>query len=180
MRREFLKKLQARPELESLVVLEAADAAAFDFGRTMQAAMMSGTFDHLLDDDARLRALTNIARHLDVNGTFVFDVFLGLMGDSELRPAGEVSTGGVVYRRMVGRSVVAADKVEVMLVFEKLRSGKVIERIEEHSVAAITDRALVCSLLRAAGFKLAGEFGGYNRSQFQIGGELLIVEAVKE
>jgi len=63
----------------------------------------------------------------------VFDVFLGLMGDSPLTPAGRVQRAGVDYRRLVGRRPLPDQKVEVRLLIEVYQRGVLVDQIEEGS-----------------------------------------------
>jgi SAM-dependent methyltransferase len=179
MRHEFEKKLAGHPELRAAVTLVDADAAGFSLARSFGAAFMSGSFDHLLSDDERVGALSNVARHLVPGANLVFDVFLGCMGNSPLKPAGEISVGDRVYRRFVGRKPLPRKCLEVKLVFEIHRGGQVVGRIEEHSLAGITDREAVHDLLRKAGFAVTREFGDFDFGQFQDGSDLLVVEATR-
>ena len=179
MRREFESKLAADPGIGASITLVNADAVGFRLGRSFQAAFMSGSFDHLLSDEERLGALCNVAGHLAGGGKLVFDVFLGCMGSSPLKPAGEVRVGERLYRRFVGRKELPRKRLEVNLVFETISGGQLVERIEERSLAGITDREAVHSLLGDAGFEVAREFGGFDFSRFRDDDGLLIIEALR-
>jgi SAM-dependent methyltransferase len=178
MRREFKKKLALRLDLLGNIHLLANDAASFDFGRTFPAAFLSGSFDHFLDDAERISSLKNINKHLNPGGKLVFDVWLGLMKDTPLSPAGIVKKESKEYRRFVGGKV-RGKEIETILIFETYEAGKVIDRIEEHSMAGITDRKTVHTLLRKTGFKVKREFSDFDSTAFKEGDSLLIVEAVK-
>lgn len=180
MRREFQKKLSNRPDISKNIELVPIDAMSFDLNHTFQAAFLFGTFDHFLDDGERLASLQNIAKHLKPNGKLIFDVFLGLMRDSPLSPAGKVVIGDIEYRRFVGDRILPDEKMEVLLVFETYKSGKLIERIEERSVAGIITRQKLQNLLKKTGFEVKNEFGNYDFSKFKDGDTLLIIEAVKK
>jgi SAM-dependent methyltransferase len=177
MRREFAKKLEGHPELTSRIRILKGDAATFRFNRVFPAAFMSGSFDHLLDDDERSKALANTANHLVAGGKLVFDVFVGLMADGPLVPAGEIGVGDKLYRRSIARKVLPRDRIEVTLVFETYAAGRLIERIEETSLAGMVDRSGVNRLLGEAGFRVDKEFRGYDKSPYRQGDEILIVEA---
>jgi len=180
MRREFVRKLSQRPDLlENIKIIE-GDAMSFNLGRTFPAAFLSGSFDHLLNNDERLSSLANIAKHLNPNGKLVFDVLLGLMKDRPLSPAGRVKKDNIEYRRFVGGKLLPDEKEETLLLFEIYESGKLIERIEERSLVAIIDREKLHHLLRETGFKVEHEFSNYAFTDFQEGDPLLIVEAVKK
>ena len=179
MRREFKRKLVRWPELSGQITIVAGDACTFQFGRTFPVALMSGSFDHLVDDSQRMRALTNIGRHLDPGGVLVFDVFLGLMHDAPPSPAGEVVLGDREIRRYVGGRVLPGDQKEVMLIFEIWQGGKLVECIEEHGLVGITSRAGVRRVLEHSGFQVGHEWSDYQFTPYQEDESLLVVEAIK-
>jgi SAM-dependent methyltransferase len=184
MRRQFEGKLALRPDLAGRIELYAGDARSFKLGRTFPAAMLSGTFDHFLDDEERVASLANVADHLSPDGVLVFDVFLGLMRDAPLAPAGEVTVGRRVIRRSVGTRRFD-DRMEVTLVYEVSdpsdENGQryLAERIEERGWVGITTREGVRRALDGAGLELRQESGGYDRAPYQAGDSLLIIEALK-
>jgi SAM-dependent methyltransferase len=179
MRQEFEKKLAQRPTIWNDIRLVAGDARSFDVGRIFPAAFLSGCFDHFLDDEERLAVLANIARHLSADGVLVFDVFLGMMRDTPLSPAGQVQAVGREIRRFVGGRVVPGKKKEVVLVFEFYQGGKLVERIEERGLVGLTSREEIHRILAEAGFDAKREWSGYDFTPYQEGGALLIVEAWK-
>ena len=180
MRQEFETKLAQQPDLSARIHLLPGEASSFSLGRTSPVAFLSGSFDHFLDDEERVSSLINIARHLDRKGTLVFDVFLGLMGDSPLSPAGRVKAGTREYRRFVGGKVLPGHKKETQLVFETYEDGELIERIEEISLVGITSRPGIHRVLAESGFAVREEWGDYDFTPYQEGDSLLIVEAVKK
>jgi SAM-dependent methyltransferase len=179
MRSEFLRKLGTRSDLAANITLVAADARSFALSRPFPAAFLSGTFDHFLDGQERLSSLLNIARHLQPNGKLVFDVFLGLMKDTPLSPAGRVEQGDREYRRFVGGSLLPNRTRETILVFETYEAGALVERVEERSLVGVVERQDVHHLLREAGFAVTREFSNYDFTAFQEGDSLLIIEAIK-
>jgi SAM-dependent methyltransferase len=178
MRDQFRKKVDRRPDLRDRITLVPGDAASFRLERTFRAAFLSGTFDHFLDRAERLASLQNIARHLEPGGTLVFDVFLGLMDNCPLTPAGRVQRADREYRRLVGRRALPGGQVQVRLVFEVYENGELAEQIEEHSVAGIVDREQVHDLLSQACFSVRREFSSYDFTPYRAGDDLLIVDAV--
>jgi SAM-dependent methyltransferase len=179
MRGEFRKKLSQRPDLTDRITLISADARTFIIDHMFTAAFLSGCFDHFLDDDERVESLKNIGRHLLPNGILVFDVFLGLIEDQPLKPAGVASLHDQEVRRYVGGHVLPDNKKRVELVFEVYHGGKLIERIEEEGLVGITSREGIHRVLHAAGFEIKKEWGSYDFTSYQNGDSLLLVEAVK-
>jgi SAM-dependent methyltransferase len=176
MRREFQHKLSQHPHLQDRVTLLAGDAQSFNVGRQFPAAFLSGSFDHFLDDDERRIALINIGRHLTTHGVLVFDIFLSLMKETPLSPAGIVRNGEREYRRFMASRSLPGDMQETKLVFETYHRGKLIERVEDCGLVGVIDRARVHLLLEETGFVVRAEFGDYQFSAFQ-DGELMIIEA---
>lgn len=179
MRREFEKKLVQRPDLAHKIEIAPDDAAHFDFHRSFRAAFLSGSFDHLLDDEERLRSLSKIGRHLTPGGRLIFDVSLEPMVDCPLCPAGAVSRGNKEYRRFVGGRVLPDGKKEVILLFETWTSGTLVKEVEERSVIGVIKKKEVHHLLKEAGFKVEREFSDYDFTVFRNGDSLLIVDASK-
>lgn len=110
MRRVFKKKLAQQPEAAANIELLPGEASSFALERTFPAAFLSGCLDHFLDDEERISSLQNIGRHLDEGGKLIFDLFLGLMQDSPLSPAGSVRVGNREYRRFVGGKILPSKK----------------------------------------------------------------------
>lgn len=179
MRREFRKKFSQRPELATNILMIPEDAKSFKINRNFPAAFLSGCFDHFINDDERIASLTNIRHHLMPNGILVFDVFLGLMNDSPLSPAGKVKVGNREYHRFVSGKRLHENKMETILVFEEYENDKLVERIEEQSLVGITDRKALHRILESTGFTVRHEWSDYNFTPFREGDTLLIIEAIK-
>ena len=177
MRRVFQQKLAQYPHLQDKITLLAGDAQSFNAGRPFPAAFLSGSFDHFLDGDERRESLINIGRHLVSHGVLVFDVFLGLMKDTPLSPAGIIQHGEREYRRFTSSRSLPGEMQETRLVFETYHHGRLTERVEDRGLVGITDRTRVHSLLRETGFVVKAEFGDYQCAEFHDGDRLLIVEA---
>jgi SAM-dependent methyltransferase len=180
MRREFEAKVNREPDLSTFIHLVAGKASSFSLSRTFALAFLSGSFDHFLDDEERISSLANIARHLDAKGTLVFDVFLGLMVNSLLSPAGSVRVGTKEYQRLVGGKVLPGKKKETQLVFEACEDGELVERIEETSVVGITNKDGIHRVLAESGFVVKREWSDYDFTPYREGHALLVVEAVKD
>jgi SAM-dependent methyltransferase len=177
MRNVFMQKLKALAHLSNRITVLGGDAWSFALNRRFPAALLSGTFDHFLSDQEREASLLNIRRYLQKDGILVFDVFLGLMKNSKLKPAGEACRGKSVYRRFVGSKVLQNGTIDTLLRFEIYESGKLVDTIEEHSFAGIVDRQTVHSLLDRTGFSLRKEYGDYDATSYRTGDALLIIEA---
>ena len=101
------------------------------------------------------------------------------MKDTSLSPAGVVKMGNKEFHRLVGGKILPDKKKVTILVFEEYEHGKLINRIEEHSIVGLIDRQKLHSLLGETGFNVKKEFSNYNFTEYNGGDELLIVEAIK-
>ncbi|MGD2158815.1 MAG: class I SAM-dependent methyltransferase [Anaerolineales bacterium] len=180
MRAEFERKLTARPDLLDKIRLIPADAASFEIDILFPMAFLSGCFDHFVNQEQRRASLENIHRHLTPGGVLVFDVFLGLMDDRPLSPAGEVKMGNKMIRRSVAGQTISPRRQRVELVYEVYEDGEILERVEEYGLVGITDRQSVHQILKATGFEIRREWGGYDFKAYREGDPLLIVEAIKK
>jgi SAM-dependent methyltransferase len=180
MRRVFEKKLATQPELVNRIQLVAGNAASFSIDRSFPLALLSRCFDHFLDDRERRASLLNIGSHLTPGGILLFDVFLGLMGNRQLSPAGKVRLGNRMIHRMVGAETISAVSQCAKLVYEIYEGETVSERIEESGLVGVIDRQDIHRVLRESGFEIKQEWGGYDFSTYKEENSLLIVEAVKK
>ncbi len=175
----FERKIDKEPGLRDFIHFIKADAATFRFDRQFPLAIMSGCFDHLVREKERRDALHNLGEHLWSGGAFVFDVFLGLMGDRPLSPAGVQRLGEKEIRRFVGSEKVAPGKQVTKLTFEVYEKGKLIENVEERSCVGVVSRQEIHSLLAETGFNIQREWGDYDFMDYEPDSPLLIVESVK-
>lgn len=179
MRREFKKKLEHRRKLLSNIEIHDGEAESFGLGQTYPAAIMSGCFDHLLDDRQRLGALKNVGRHLKSKGKLIFDLYRGLTGDRPLKAAGKATIGTLEYNRFVGAKLIPGNILEIRLVYETYSYGQMVSRIEEKSLVGIIQREKLHHLLAVSGFEIVNEFGDYDLSPYKDGDDMLIIEALK-
>ncbi len=179
MRKEFEKKLSARADLTENIRLVVGDAASFDLDRTFPAAILSGSFDHFMNENERLASLRNIAKHLKPGGKLIFDVGIGYMDDSPLKLSGQVKVGDKEYRRFLSRKRLPDDTLDWLLIYEVHQSGKLIERIEQHSSAGIVSGVDLHRLLKVTGFEVRREFGDYDFKSFEEEDKTLVIEAVR-
>jgi SAM-dependent methyltransferase len=179
MRDEFLKKIVNDPKLINQIKIISGTAANFRLYEKYPAAILSGCFDHFLTDKERISSLVNINSHLQIDGKIILDVFIGLMKDSPLSPAGVVSSGeDLEYHRFVSTEV-QSKIMKVSLIYKAYRKGKLIQTIKEVSYVGIVTRIQVHELLNQTGFKIINEFSSYDFSSFEDNYPLLIIEAEK-
>ncbi len=179
MRGVLLSKIESEPDLRDRIEIVPATASSFRIERTFPVAILSGCFDHFLDDAERTSSLSNIAHHLKEGGKLIMDVYFALKGGSGLHPAGDFTIGGKRYRRFVEGREIGNDMLSVHLIFEIYGEGKLLERIEEESLVGRCTRASIHRLLEKTGFEVTGEFGDYERTPYKDGDTFLVIEATK-
>ncbi|MFP4460462.1 MAG: class I SAM-dependent methyltransferase [Candidatus Zixiibacteriota bacterium] len=175
----FEKKI-SKIDIGGKIVLHKAFASTFKIHQKFKIAFMSGCFDHFLTDTERIDSLINIRKHLEDDGRLVFDVFIGLMEESELVPAGEIQIDNRVYKRFVGGKIVDNHIKETKLTYEIFEDGKKIDTIEEISPVGITSRERIHKLLKIANYEICNEYSDFDFTTFKYGDDLLIIEAMKK
>lgn len=177
---EFKRKLSLKEHLEDKIFLINEDAFSFNLSKTFSVSILSGTFDHFINDMERRKALENINKHLKTEGLLIFDVFIGLMIDSPLHPAGTAVEGNIEYRRYIESKILPEDILEVLLVYEIYEYGELTGYIEQKSSSGIITRKRVHQVLKSTGFKVQNEYSDYDFSPYGGEEELLIIESVKK
>ena len=177
----FKRKLEKLHELKSKLKIIEADATNFRIDKEFNYAYMSGVFDHFLTKEQRLEALRNIRNHLARDGILVFDVFIGLMKSSSLKLAGEYKEDDITYQRFV-KSKIKDNLVEVTLVYEVKKQGKIVNKIEEKSYVGIISKEEVFHLIQESNFVISNVFSDYDFSLYDNKEKenLLILEVKKE
>lgn len=179
MRVQLEQKLAQQPALLERIQIVPSDASSFKLTHTYPLAMLSGSFRHFLTDEERLSALQNIAAHLKPGGSLVFDISLGMMQDQPLSSAGVVELEDGEVRRRLATKLLPEGTLQVTLVFETYRDGKMVERIVQGSVQGIVNRQQVHRLLEEAGFAVVEEYADYDFRPYEEGDPLLMIEARK-
>ncbi|MFX0122100.1 MAG: class I SAM-dependent methyltransferase [Candidatus Hodarchaeota archaeon] len=178
MRNEFLKKLRNRPELSDKITLIDGEVQTFKMTDMFPAAFLSGSFDHIPTSD-KIVSFENINRHLKLGGKLIFDIYIGGMKDSPLLLTDSVKKGDYEYKRFIGTKILPDNIIDVLLVYETYKQGKLIQKIEQRSSAFITTRTEVHLLLKETGFLIQKEYSDYYFSPFKEGDSLLVIEATK-
>ena len=179
MLNQLISKLDEKPELSRLSVLVRADAGTFKFKRKFKFAFMSGVFDHFLSDEEREKTLSNIYDHLEDNGLLVFDVFVGLMRNSPLKPAGIHKIDSKEIQRFVSSKIMEDKTIKVTLIFKIYEDNKLMEEIEQISYATVIDKKKVMTEVEKAGFQILNLYGNYDFTPFKNDSEILIIEVKK-
>ena len=104
---------------------------------------------------------------------------LGVMTPSGSKPSDEVSRGRYVYRRSVASRLLPDGLLEILLVYETDLDGRLVERVEERSLAGVITRKHVHTLLHDTGYSIRREFSDYDKTAYHEGDSILIVDAQK-
>ncbi|MFX1249168.1 MAG: class I SAM-dependent methyltransferase, partial [Promethearchaeota archaeon] len=179
MRNEFSLKLNHQPNFVDNIILIAADAESFKLTEVFPAAFLSGSFDHI-PINKRIISLQNINHHLKLGGKLIFDIYIAGMKNSPLSLIDTVKKEDFEYKRFIKTKVLPSEILDVLLVYETYKRGKLVEKITQHSTAYAITRTKVHQLLRETGFVVHKEYSDYQFSPFKKGDSLLIIEAIKK
>jgi hypothetical protein len=180
MRKQFYIKLENKPSIADKITILNADAKSFKLDEKFPVAILSGSFDHLLDDAERTKSLMNIHQHLKRNGRVIFDVFIESMKDKPLSLVDKIKKKKIKYHRYIGTKILPNNQISVLLVYKTYKAGLLVESIKQRSLAAVITREKIIQLLDKTKFALANEYGDYSFSPFNEGDSLLIIEAKKK
>lgn len=178
MRREFLKKMENRPEIVKNITLITGDAQTFKLTEFFEAAFLSGSFDHIPKNE-RILSFQNINHHLKPEGKLIFDIYIEGMKDSPLSLIDTVKKGDYEHKRFIGTRILPNNTIDVLLIYETFKQGKLIEKIKQQSLAFATTRTEVHHLLEETGFSIQNEYRDFYFSPFREGDSLLVIEAIK-
>ncbi len=171
--RQFTRKLVQQPSIKDKITLVAGKADSFCIDRKVPVSYLTGTFDHFLTDQERMAVLRNIGQHLKPDGKIIFGIYLELLKESPLAPAGAYKIEGKIYRRFVDSRLLPDRKKEVFLVYEIFKDGKLIEKIEERSLVGLISRKRLLHILNKGGFDVKQEFSNYDLSNLKYGLKIL-------
>ena len=177
MRREFERKLTELPEIANRIQIVPGEAADFVVDQRFTFALLSGCFDHFINDQERRDALENIGSHLTPGGILVFDVFLGLMENKSLSPSGETHMEDLLIKRYVNSDMVSADVQQVKLIYEIYEGDNLSERIEEIGQVGVFHREDVHHILEQTGFSVRHEWSDFGFTPYHEGDPFLVIEA---
>jgi SAM-dependent methyltransferase len=175
MLKYFYKKLETKTHLTNKINIIHSDASSFRLNRKFKYIFMSGVFDHLINDNERIKVLKNIRNHLASKGLFVFDLFVGLMKNSPLKPAGTVVDRDIQYKRYIGSKILKDGRIEVSLRYEIIKENIITDFVEEISSASIINVNYLIDLLESCKFTIKNVYSSYDRIAYEEGDDLLII-----
>ncbi|MHA1983640.1 MAG: class I SAM-dependent methyltransferase [Candidatus Hodarchaeales archaeon] len=171
----FKKKIAKQKDLQSRIRIVKGRAETFDLKKKYPLIILSGSFDHLLTSQDRILALKNLYKHLEVNGLLIFDVYLGLMKDSELKPAGEVTNKDQIIKRFIESQLIENKKMKVTLYYKIYVNDKIIEEHFVKSYVGITNKDEIIKHLKIIGFTIKNTYSSFEFEPFDSDSNLLIL-----
>ncbi|MBN1786241.1 MAG: class I SAM-dependent methyltransferase [Candidatus Methanofastidiosa archaeon] len=177
MHRVLEMKVGINEELMRRVHFIPADAESFKIGRKFPYVFMSGSFEHIMEGDAK-RAMHNIASHMEGGAKLLFDAFLGAMRPSSLKMTDKVVDGNYEFRRYIQRRI-DGDKVMLKLIYETYLNGELTKSSIQYSQSRAFGLQEVKEVISDAGLSLLAMYSSYDMKPFRGKEPLLIVEASK-
>jgi ubiquinone/menaquinone biosynthesis C-methylase UbiE len=165
------KKLQKLPRAISRhVTLIEGDMEHFSLDRNYALIIIPNSFGHALTRNAQISTLSSIRRHLQDNGLFVLDLYVGEAQYAHARfedlPQ-KLENGRTVERQGEIRSDMEGHLMRINLRYTVRNTvGSVLDVVEVTSGAALIFRNEIESLLTQTGLEIIEEYGNFDRSLF--------------
>lgn len=180
MIQEARKKLQQAPkEIARRLLFMAGDMSNFQLDQKFRFVYIpSGSFQHLTTREEQLRCLRNVETHLDPEGTFVFDVWVGDVDTTGIwRRLETVSLpeGGAVTRSISTRLNQSKELVDTVLRFDVHdENGLIKSSYYDWSQLAILTVEEVNKLLTEAGLQVETLYASFSREPWTSNAERAI------
>ncbi|MHA1934360.1 MAG: class I SAM-dependent methyltransferase [Candidatus Thorarchaeota archaeon] len=147
------------------------DMRNFSLSKKFRLVIIPTSFGHALTTEEQLSTLRCIQEHLVVDGLFILDLFPeGAQPENASfeEPPVKLSKGRSVIRSGVMKINSKDQIIEMDLTFTVLdeTEGKILEKTNLKSGVAIICNHEVDVLLKTSGFKIAEEFGDFNRAPY--------------
>ncbi|RZN44760.1 class I SAM-dependent methyltransferase [archaeon] len=158
------------------VTVIASDAQSFSLPKQCDVTVLSGVYDHFLNDDERKASLSAIYECLKPGGILLMDAYIGSDASSPQRLVDECHDGPMTYLRYIGRS---ADDgvVNVSLRYEAYRDGMLVSSVSERSPVSVSTPEGVRKMLGHTGFCIEHIWCDYAGTPFEDGSDTLVVKA---
>lgn len=165
------KKLQKIPRVISRrVTLIAGDMEHFDLDQRYALIIIPNSFEHALTRNAQISALSSIRKHLQDDGLFVLDLYVGEAQYAHARfedPPQKLKNGRTVERQGEICSDMERHLMRIDLKYIVRNSaGSVLDVVEVTSGAALIFRDEIERLLTQTGLEVVEEYGNFDRSTF--------------
>ncbi len=153
------------------VILKKGDMRAFELKQAFSFIYISAsTFDHNKTVEDRKRTLNRIYEHLEMNGTFAFDLEQAAPDKPEKSwwiDRKKTEDGKMVVRSIFARRNMSKRVLNLDLFFDVYQSGKLLERYYEYGEVAMLSRDEIIRLLEKNGFKIVSIYGDFDKSKYQ-------------
>ena len=169
MLEEAKKKLRKEPKaVQKRVKLLQADMKSFNLNRTFSLVYIpSSTIQHCAKQEDQISCLKKINQHLSKNGLLAFNLILpSATYNNNLRFIGKAKHGDDTVMRFISYQPNWQKQfLEVLLLFEVYRNGKMTKRFFDASTIAMISRREILLLLEKTGFKVENIYGDYDKSK---------------
>ncbi len=188
MLNEARRKLQELPpDVASRLLFLSGDMSRFQLNQQFRLIFVpSASFQYMKTPEDQLSCLQSVRAHLDPNGLFVFDIWLG--GSESTGAWRRLETmalpdGGAVTRSISTRYRESEKIVDTVLRFDVHdEAGQVLETFFDWGQLAILSVEEVRHLIRQAGLQIESIYANFNRQPFSPESDraIFVVESVSE
>lgn len=158
------------------VTVIASDAQSFSLPKQCDATVLSGVYDHFLNDEEREASLGAIYEYLKPVGILLMDVYIGSAASSPQRLIDACHDGPMAYLRYIGRSA-HGRVVNVLLRYETYRDGMLVSSVTERSPVSFSTPEGVRKMLERTGFVVEHAWRDYAGTSFKEDSDTIVLEA---
>jgi ubiquinone/menaquinone biosynthesis C-methylase UbiE len=165
------KRLQKIPRVISRrVTLVVGDMEHFNLNQSYALIIIPNSFGHALTRNAQISTLNSIRRHLQDDGLFVLDLYVGETQYAHAKfedPPQKLENGRTVERQGEICSDMEHHLMRINLKYTvRNTAGSVLDVVEVTSGAALIFRDEIERLLTQTGLEVIEEYGNFDRSTF--------------
>lgn len=166
---EAKRKLEKEKEpVQNKVRLFEADMKNFELNRAFPLAYMpSSTIQHCAKPEDQTSCLEAISKHLTKNGLLAFNLIIpSTTYNNNQRFIGKATKDDITVTRFITYRPNWQEQIlEVLLLFEVYKDGKMTRHICDASNIAMISKQEMLLLLRKARFRIENVYGDYNKSK---------------
>jgi len=169
MLKEAKKKIEKEPTaVQKRLKLFESDMKNFNLKKKFPLVYIpSSTIQHCAKQEDQISCLKTINKHLSRNGVLAFNLILpSATYSNNLRFIGKTKHNNVTIMRFITYQPNWQEQLlEVLLLFEIYKNGKMTKRIYDASIIAMISKREILLLLEKTGFKIENIYGDYNKSK---------------
>lgn len=153
------------------VILKRGDMKNFELKQSFPFIYIpASTFDHNITVEEQKQTLSCVYKHLEKNGTFVFDLEQATPDKPETSwwiDRKEIDGRRIVVRSIFKRRDIAKRTCIFDLFYDVYGNGKLLKRYYEYGEVAIISKEEIIKLLEENGFRVESIYGDFDKSKYR-------------